>query len=142
MNVTHLNCGAMREIPADGAGRGYDPADVTDIVLTHLGLDHSGGLPDLPAARVHVHDAEYRAAMAVSSALPAHTVRVPAGALGAPAPVGDVPVVPAGHDVVRLRRGAPGRAARGRVARAARRAHLRAQRGGGEDRRPLAAAHR
>lgn len=135
MNVTHLNCGTMREIPADGreparavchclvveaehglvlvetgfgsvdvgqpavalgpeflvrteplldteetavvqlAALGFDPADVTDIVLTHLDLDHCGGLPDFPAARVHVHDAEYRAAMAVSGEHPEHTLR-------------------------------------------------------------------
>jgi glyoxylase-like metal-dependent hydrolase (beta-lactamase superfamily II) len=135
VNVTHLNCGTMREIPADGrpaaravchclvveadhglvlvetgfgavdvgqpdialgpeflarteplldlaetaaaqlAARGYDPADVTDIVLTHLDLDHCGGLPDFPAATVHVHDAEYRAAMAVSSGHPEHQLR-------------------------------------------------------------------
>lgn len=41
---------------------GHDPADVTDIVLTHLDLDHAGGLGDFPAARVHVHDAELDAA--------------------------------------------------------------------------------
>lgn len=43
--------------------RGHDPADVTDIVLTHLDLDHAGGLPDFPKARVHVHAAEQRAAL-------------------------------------------------------------------------------
>ncbi len=135
MNVTHLNCGTMREVPADGreparvvchclvveadhglvlvetgfgaidigqpdvalgpdflartepvldpsetaaaqlTALGHDPADVTDIVLTHLDLDHSGGLPDFPAARVHVHDAEYRTAMATTSAHPEHTLR-------------------------------------------------------------------
>ena len=37
---------------------GLDPADVTDIVLTHLDLDHAGGLADFPQARVHVYDAE------------------------------------------------------------------------------------
>jgi glyoxylase-like metal-dependent hydrolase (beta-lactamase superfamily II) len=42
---------------------GYSAADVADIVLTHLDLDHAGGLRDFPAARVHVHEAEHRAAM-------------------------------------------------------------------------------
>lgn len=41
---------------------GHDPADVTDIVLTHLDLDHAGGLGDFPRARVHVYDAELEAA--------------------------------------------------------------------------------
>lgn len=43
--------------------RGFDPADVTDIALTHLDLDHAGGLGDFPHARVHVHAAELEAAL-------------------------------------------------------------------------------
>lgn len=42
---------------------GYDPADVTDIALTHLDLDHVGGLPDFPQARVHVFRDELEAAL-------------------------------------------------------------------------------
>jgi glyoxylase-like metal-dependent hydrolase (beta-lactamase superfamily II) len=44
------------------AALGYRPADVTHILVTHLHLDHSGGLPDLPAALVHVTRAEYESA--------------------------------------------------------------------------------
>jgi glyoxylase-like metal-dependent hydrolase (beta-lactamase superfamily II) len=33
---------------------GHDPADVKHIVLTHLDIDHGGGLPDFPAAQVHL----------------------------------------------------------------------------------------
>lgn len=40
---------------------GFDPADVRDIVLTHLDLDHAGGLIDFPWARVHVYAEELRA---------------------------------------------------------------------------------
>lgn len=40
---------------------GRSPADVTDVIVTHLDLDHAGGLPDFPAARVHVHARERRA---------------------------------------------------------------------------------
>ena len=40
---------------------GYKPEDVRDIVVTHLDLDHAGGLPDFPDARVHVYDTELRA---------------------------------------------------------------------------------
>jgi glyoxylase-like metal-dependent hydrolase (beta-lactamase superfamily II) len=42
---------------------GLDPADVTDIALTHLDLDHAGGLPDFPQARVHVYETELDAAL-------------------------------------------------------------------------------
>jgi glyoxylase-like metal-dependent hydrolase (beta-lactamase superfamily II) len=54
--------------PAETAARqvealGHSPADVTDIVLTHMDSDHAGGLPDFPAARVHVDSVEYEAAM-------------------------------------------------------------------------------
>ena len=34
---------------------GYSKEDVRHVVLTHLHLDHSGGLPDFPKAAVHVH---------------------------------------------------------------------------------------
>jgi len=40
---------------------GFDPADVRDIVLTHLDLDHAGGLVDFPQARIHVYAEELRA---------------------------------------------------------------------------------
>lgn len=42
--------------------RGHDPADVTDILLTHLDLDHAGGIGDFPHARVHIHATEHAAA--------------------------------------------------------------------------------
>jgi glyoxylase-like metal-dependent hydrolase (beta-lactamase superfamily II) len=41
---------------------GFAADDVRDIVLTHLDLDHAGGLPDFPQARVHVLRAELEAA--------------------------------------------------------------------------------
>jgi glyoxylase-like metal-dependent hydrolase (beta-lactamase superfamily II) len=50
---------AVRQI----AALGHDPADVRHIVLTHLDVDHSGGLPDFPQARVHVMEAELKAAL-------------------------------------------------------------------------------
>lgn len=39
---------------------GYQADDVRHIVLTHLDLDHAGGLADFPHASVHVHAEEYR----------------------------------------------------------------------------------
>jgi glyoxylase-like metal-dependent hydrolase (beta-lactamase superfamily II) len=54
---------------------GHSPDDVRHIVLTHLDLDHAGGLPDFPHAQVHVHDAEHRAAMAAPGVHPEDRVR-------------------------------------------------------------------
>ena len=42
---------------------GFQRDDVRHIVLTHLDLDHAGGLADFPKARVHVYAAEHVAAM-------------------------------------------------------------------------------
>ncbi|MEZ4564301.1 MAG: MBL fold metallo-hydrolase [Thermomicrobiales bacterium] len=42
---------------------GYDPADVRHLVMTHLDLDHVGGMSDFPNAAVHVHAAELGAAI-------------------------------------------------------------------------------
>ncbi|MBM3667920.1 MAG: MBL fold metallo-hydrolase [Actinobacteria bacterium] len=50
---------ASRQIEA----LGLDPADVRDIVVTHLDLDHAGGLGDFPQARVHAFAPELEAAL-------------------------------------------------------------------------------
>ena len=46
------------------AALGLDPAAVRHIVITHLDLDHAGGIADFPAARIHLHAREHAAAMA------------------------------------------------------------------------------
>jgi glyoxylase-like metal-dependent hydrolase (beta-lactamase superfamily II) len=43
---------------------GFRPEDVRDVVVTHLDLDHAGGLADFPWARVHLHARELAAARA------------------------------------------------------------------------------
>jgi glyoxylase-like metal-dependent hydrolase (beta-lactamase superfamily II) len=43
---------------------GYNASDVKHIVITHLDLDHAGGLCDFPNAKVHLHAREHAAAMA------------------------------------------------------------------------------
>ncbi len=42
---------------------GYSPDDVRRIVVTHLDVDHAGGLPDFPNADVHVLAHELDAAL-------------------------------------------------------------------------------
>ncbi|WP_354701938.1 putative metallo-hydrolase [Paraconexibacter sp. AEG42_29] len=43
---------------------GHDPADVRHVLVTHLDLDHAGGLGDFPNAEVHLHAPELTAARA------------------------------------------------------------------------------
>ncbi|HEX7666550.1 MAG TPA: MBL fold metallo-hydrolase [Polyangiaceae bacterium] len=62
--ITRERC-AIEQIRA----LGFDPADVRDIVLTHLDLDHAGGLVDFPNANVHVTHAEKTAALAPKTAI-------------------------------------------------------------------------
>ncbi|MFR9752582.1 MBL fold metallo-hydrolase [Nocardia sp. 004] len=45
---------------------GFSRNDVRDIIVTHLDLDHAGGLADFPDATVHVHQAELEAFSGVS----------------------------------------------------------------------------
>ncbi len=42
---------------------GYKREDVKHIILTHMDLDHTGGLPDFPNAYVHVYQPEFSSAM-------------------------------------------------------------------------------
>lgn len=44
-------------------GLGFKPEDVQHVIVTHLDLDHAGGIPDFPHAQIHVHKPEYQAAM-------------------------------------------------------------------------------
>lgn len=46
---------------------GYEAGDVKHIIMTHLDLDHSGGLADFPKARVHLHEKEFHAAFKTRS---------------------------------------------------------------------------
>jgi glyoxylase-like metal-dependent hydrolase (beta-lactamase superfamily II) len=54
---------------------GYQPSDVRHIVLTHLDLDHAGGLRDFPHAKVHVYAEELRNATARSTSRDRHRFR-------------------------------------------------------------------
>ena len=42
---------------------GFAPEDVRHVIATHLDVDHAGGLPDFPAADVHVFAPELKAAL-------------------------------------------------------------------------------
>jgi len=78
---------AIRQVEA----LGFDPRDVRDVILTHLDLDHAGGLTDFPEARVHVQADEHAAAHARSGLrarlryLPSQWAHGPRWVLHAPA---------------------------------------------------------
>lgn len=55
---------------------GHRPQDVRHIALTHLDLDHAGGLSDFPHATVHLHQRELAAATAQASARDRQRYRV------------------------------------------------------------------
>jgi glyoxylase-like metal-dependent hydrolase (beta-lactamase superfamily II) len=64
----------VRQDPASTAfhqirGLGYEPGDVGHIVITHLDLDHSGGIPDFPDAKIHVLRPEFEAATQPASSM-------------------------------------------------------------------------
>jgi glyoxylase-like metal-dependent hydrolase (beta-lactamase superfamily II) len=42
---------------------GFSPADVRHIVVTHLDVDHAGGLGDFPGAKVHIFKTEMEAGL-------------------------------------------------------------------------------
>jgi glyoxylase-like metal-dependent hydrolase (beta-lactamase superfamily II) len=46
---------------------GFTPQDVRHIVLTHLDVDHAGGLQDFPEATVHLHAPEHDCANIVGA---------------------------------------------------------------------------
>lgn len=58
------------------AALGHRASDVRHIVLTHLDLDHAGGLADFPHATVHLHQRELAAATAQASARDRQRYRV------------------------------------------------------------------
>jgi glyoxylase-like metal-dependent hydrolase (beta-lactamase superfamily II) len=51
----------LLRLPADGLSRiGIDPAEVTDVIVTHLHYDHAGNLDLFPNATFHLQDREMR----------------------------------------------------------------------------------
>jgi glyoxylase-like metal-dependent hydrolase (beta-lactamase superfamily II) len=55
---------AIRQVEA----LGFSPTDVRHVVVTHLDLDHAGGIADFPHAKIHVHRAEHDAMRARATA--------------------------------------------------------------------------
>jgi glyoxylase-like metal-dependent hydrolase (beta-lactamase superfamily II) len=61
---------------------GFSARDVRHVVVTHLDLDHAGGLGGFPDAAVHVSEAEHDAAMHPPSRLERQRYRAPQWAHG------------------------------------------------------------
>jgi len=40
---------------------GFKPEDVQNIILTHMHVDHAGGLVDFPWANIHIYETEFQA---------------------------------------------------------------------------------
>jgi len=55
----HLAGGGSDSVGAVIRARGFDPSQVEHVVLTHLHFDHTGGLLELPNARVVVQAREW-----------------------------------------------------------------------------------
>src|SRR5262249_40317912 len=51
---------------------GLSPADVRHVVVTHLDLDHAGGISDFPDAKIHLHAREHAAALAPATVKERH----------------------------------------------------------------------
>lgn len=95
---------ALRQVRA----LGYRPEDVRHIVLTHLDLDHAGGIGDFPDARIHLLAAEHEAATGPLDAMARNRYRPQQWAHGPHwetyAPTGEAWM---GFDAVRDLRGLP-----------------------------------
>jgi glyoxylase-like metal-dependent hydrolase (beta-lactamase superfamily II) len=61
--VLGMKLGISRTAKHHVEALGFSVDDVRHVIPTHLDLDHAGGLPDFPKAKVHVHVREKTAAM-------------------------------------------------------------------------------
>lgn len=62
-SVLGVRLGVSRSAKAQIEALGLSASDVRHVIPTHLDLDHAGGLPDFPKAKVHVHAREKAAAL-------------------------------------------------------------------------------
>jgi glyoxylase-like metal-dependent hydrolase (beta-lactamase superfamily II) len=58
-----MHLGTVRTARSQLEALGFAPHDVRHVVVTHLDLDHAGGLADFPKAKVHVHAREKATAL-------------------------------------------------------------------------------
>jgi glyoxylase-like metal-dependent hydrolase (beta-lactamase superfamily II) len=63
INLTRPTLDHQETAIAQVEALGYSVDDVRHIIVTHLDLDHAGGLPDFPQAQVHVLKPEFESAM-------------------------------------------------------------------------------
>lgn len=58
MALTHCSANSEETTLSQITKQGYSRSDLKHIFLTHMHMDHAGGLFDFPAATIHVFDSE------------------------------------------------------------------------------------
>ena len=97
--LARFDIGVGDTLTAQLASAGFDIADVTTAVISHLHQDHIGGLRELSGARIVVSDAEWKtlsSPLAVADGLLARHIRLPGlrWQTVTPAPMSDAGIAP------------------------------------------------
>jgi glyoxylase-like metal-dependent hydrolase (beta-lactamase superfamily II) len=75
MNITHCESKVEETALQQIIKLGYGRSDLKHILLTHLHMDHAGGLPDFPSATIHVYAPELEACLHPQTLMERQTYR-------------------------------------------------------------------